>query len=274
MRRLILFSIISTLLTAVIVISHEAKQKPQANIVQRQEGILRESAEKTVEIHPVIRALNEKNGQIRSFVSEEVTFRTWERGMRFRTGGKIYYEKDKKFRLIVESAFGKELDLGSNEEIFWYWSRRDRQPGLHFATHENFSKTRLKTPFNPVFMQQSLGLDEIDLTGARIAETERELMVSYNRANSVGDPIVYSLIVDKEKLLVDGCLITDLRGNVLASAEVRERMGELPARMLYLWTEEDRMLSISFDTPRINVKLSELHWQVPDHKPRIDMSEE
>src|ERR1017187_4932054 len=61
-----------------------------------------------------------------------------------RLSGMIYYENSKLFHLELSSFFGPELDIGSNNEYFWYWSRRDSEPGLHFAKHEDFYKSRMK----------------------------------------------------------------------------------------------------------------------------------
>lgn len=108
-----------------------------------------------------VNAVNFRNETIKSFSCSDMEVKLWEGGMRIRLQGSLYYEKPKGFRMRINSVFGEEVDLGSNDDVFWYWSRRNKRKGLYYAHHEDFQKTRLKTPFNPLFIRASLGLDLI-----------------------------------------------------------------------------------------------------------------
>ena len=53
----------------------------------------------------------------------------------------LAYEQPRNFRLLAQlSQFtGRELDMGSNDELFWFWIRRDTQPSVYFARHAAFA---------------------------------------------------------------------------------------------------------------------------------------
>lgn len=45
------------------------------------------------------------------------------------------YEQPRRFRLRAGTGFtGQELDIGSNDELFWFWAKQNPQPAIYFAT--------------------------------------------------------------------------------------------------------------------------------------------
>jgi hypothetical protein len=59
---------------------------------------------------------------------------------------------------------GPELDLGSNQELFWFWAARNTPPQVMYARHDRFalSRTRDVLPVEPTWLVEALGLVEID----------------------------------------------------------------------------------------------------------------
>ena len=79
----------------------------------------------------IIEEFNKINLQIKNFECRNVDVKMWQNGMRHKISGTLFYEKPNNLRMKIWSFMGEELDLGSNKDIFWYWSRRDRDPGIH-----------------------------------------------------------------------------------------------------------------------------------------------
>jgi len=218
----------------------------------------------------VIDEFNHINSQITSFDGSQVSVKVWENSMRFRISGTMYYEKSKNFRLKLWTPIGLEMDFGSNDQLFWYWSRRDVHPGLYYASYEDYNKTRLKTPFNPVFLRESLGIDQIDVTDAKITENEKHVIVTWQKVNSMNQKVLYSMFINKSIKRMDGIVISDLNGKILASCEITHD-GLLPKKILYDWQEEQRSLTLEFYNPMINNSLNKANWDLPRYYPRIDM---
>lgn len=227
-----------------------------------------------IEVQGIITEVNQKNQEFKTFFCDEVDIRIWENGHRFKLFGEIAYEKPNGFRMEVSSIFGHELDLGSNNQEFWYWSRRDRHPGLYWAIHEDFGKTRLKTPFNPMFMRSSLGLEVLDPVSAKIVTNEKDIMLTYARESSMGDPILFSVFVNKAQKQIDGFLITDINGKTLVTCEIRSHVDGLPDKILYTWHEEERTMSLAFRNQKSNSRLRTTSFLMPSYKPKINMAEE
>lgn len=88
------------------------------------------------------------------------------------------YEQPRRFRLRAElSQFtGRELDLGSNEELFWFWIQRAEQPGIYYARHDEFavSPARDLIPLEPYRFPELLGLVRLERGEHHVGPTPRD----------------------------------------------------------------------------------------------------
>lgn len=78
------------------------------------------------------------------------------------------FEKPMKLRFRAGSFLGQEVDLGSNQEQFWFWVRQMPNPSLFYARHDQFaaSSMRQNLPIEPHWIPESLGLIDINAASA------------------------------------------------------------------------------------------------------------
>ena len=71
---------------------------------------------------------------------------------------------------------GRELDMGSNQDLFWFWVRRDEQPSVYYARHNEFatSPARDLVPIEPNRLIDTLGLIYLDPQGRHQGPSLRE----------------------------------------------------------------------------------------------------
>jgi len=110
----------------------------------------------------VVQTVNANNSRIQSFWTTEATL----------SGpgipplrANLAFQRPRQFRLLAETGLtGPELDLGSNDELFWFWARRSEPPAIYFCRHEQFatSPARRYLPFEPDWMIEALGIAELD----------------------------------------------------------------------------------------------------------------
>lgn len=252
-------------------------------VIQRHYGIesrpnskIKVQSEKVVVVpqHPaLIDKVNAKNAKIRNFVCQDFDVKLWQNGIRLRLSASLYYEKDKNFRMILRSLFGKECDIGSNKDQFWFWSKRMDPSSLFYANHEDYHKTRLRTPFNPIYIMDSLGLSQIDVNN-KIIEQDDKYVVVENLKNTIGQPIVKLTFVNKKTEKISGFTISDVNGKVLASGEVMEWDGDKPKQILFVWAEENISLLLEFKNSEVNLDIDKKYWALPPIEPKVDMSKE
>jgi hypothetical protein len=80
-------------------------------------------------------------------------------------GADIAVERPNRLRLRAKTQLlGPELDLGSNDELFWLWAARMPDSSVFFARHDQFATSRAKQmlAIEPAWLIEALGLVQID----------------------------------------------------------------------------------------------------------------
>jgi hypothetical protein len=136
----------------------------------------------------------------------------------------LAFEQPRNFRLLAElSQFtGRELDMGSNDELFWFWIRRDSQPSVYFARHADFanSPARDLIPIEPNRLADTLGLVYLDPAGSHSGPIPREpnLLEITSKIPSPRGDLTRILLVDAKYGWVAQQHWYDVNGQLLLSA--------------------------------------------------------
>ena len=243
-----------------------------AQTINLETPIINESKVDVVEIPQIIKDLNETNSKIAGLTCDQLHITIREGIFSFSLKGYLRYEKENKFRMIVGSMLAKELDLGSNDQVFWFWSRKNKDPGLFYAKHEDYFKTRLKTPFNPVWIMKSLGIDVINTQDAKIVdEAGKNIMVIQLTKNASGKPIASTTFIDRTTSKIRSIITTDTQGKVLISIEIKEYENNLPRHIVYTWFEENKIMEFKFINPKTGNKSNPKLWEMPNMEQETDM---
>ncbi len=73
----------------------------------------------------------------------------------------VAYQRQRNFRLRADTAFtGPEVDVGSNDPLFWFWIKRNQPPALYWCQHDQFagSSARAMVPIEPDWLIRALGV--------------------------------------------------------------------------------------------------------------------
>jgi hypothetical protein len=186
-------------------------------------------------LEQVIEAVNRNNGQIQSFSSNSATIS----GPGWPTlRASVAFQRSRLFRLRAETGLtGPEVDLGSNDQVFWFWVRRNTPPGVYFCRHDQFatSAARKMIPIEPDWLIEALGAAQLDpglphqgpfpVAGGR-------LQIRTIRETPQG-PVTKVTIIDASSALVMEQQVIDARGQLRASA-VAEGYRRDPLSGLYM----------------------------------------
>jgi hypothetical protein len=78
-----------------------------------------------------------------------------------RLSARVACEPPRRFRLQAQTAItGPELDIGSNEDLFWLWLRQHKPPVVAFCRHDQYAQSaaRRLLPIRADWMPEMLGL--------------------------------------------------------------------------------------------------------------------
>jgi hypothetical protein len=187
---------------------------------------------------PTIDAVNKRNLQIKNF-SCDLKATVQMPGKRpAKLNGFLVYEKERKFRLGLDSFLGPELDIGSDGNQFWFWLARMKNPGLYWSTYDNLYRSKLKTPFNPLWLSHCLSIDQIDYNDVSTDKTENKLRIIKNTVNAKKEPITVVTYVDLNSYLITGHGMYENK-TLVASSEINEFNNNLPAKISFIWHKEN-----------------------------------
>lgn len=113
----------------------------------------------------IVAAVNQNSSRIRSLSATGATIRVPGKLGLPSLSGNIAAERPGRFRLTAGTALtGQEIDLGSNDELFWIWSRRNDPAAVYFCRHEQFAQSAIRQvmPVEPSWLLAALGMVEID----------------------------------------------------------------------------------------------------------------
>lgn len=137
----------------------------------------------------------------------------------------IALERPRKFRLRAEllQFTGPELDLGSNDELFWLWIKRNPDPAVYFARHDRFAQSPMRRllPIEPEWMSEAFGLVALDPNGfyeGPFPEGEDRVWIRARGQGQAGDLTKVTVIHNKYGWVLEQHLY-DAGGNLLAKVE-------------------------------------------------------
>ena len=142
-------------------------------------------------------------------------------------GADIALEKPRKFRFRAgTNLLGAELDMGSNDELFWFWAQRAPRSDVFFARHDQFatSRGRQMLAVEPSWLIEALGIVEIDpasvIEGPTLAADDRVQLKTL--VNSSSGQYTRLLHVHKKFAWILEQHLLDAGGQIVASARASQ----------------------------------------------------
>lgn len=239
--------------------------------------LLQEKPKTEHEVYSFVKTINDRNSKILSIFVENMTIKV-KQDISITVHGRLAMQKDKRFRLNVwHDVFGKEMDIGSNDSVFWFWSKRMENPALYYAKHEDLSKTMLKTPLNPMWLMESLNVGTIDVKNIEIAKFKNFWAIIQPRESALGENVTVVTLIDPERTAVIGRYLYNSVGKLVASAETSDfnrdpQTGALiPKKIFIIWYEEGVEMEWHLHNPKINTGINPNYWTMPNAKNKVDM---
>lgn len=184
-----------------------------------------------------------------------------------RISAKIYFSNPKNFRMIIS----KDIDIGMNENHFWFWSKHMRNSALFYAKHENLMSSGLKMAFNPVWIVESLNFSP---------PNKIENVVKYKNKLGLVEKIIGTNGREAYKLTlfendrISGHYLYDENLSALASTEIEEYQlynnKLIPNKITIIWHEENITMKLTLNNFSTN-NINNFNFQMPNKTPKIEL---
>ncbi|MFN0050886.1 MAG: hypothetical protein ACKV0T_01760 [Planctomycetales bacterium] len=224
----------------------------------------------------VLEYLNDNTGKITSWRSDSVSISG--RGAAYSPvsiGASLAIESPRNFRLLAKSLTVEEVDLGSNPEEYWFWSKRSEEKYIFVAHHgeEISPRRRLPIPFQPDWIMEVFGvmpIDGADVTMHPGPPGNRTMRLVAQRVTPDGTPVQKVVVVDTCHGVVREHQLLDSQGQLIASARLEGHFRDpktqvvLPSKVSLDWPRADVGLTLVINRIEVNPPvISEATWRVP-----------
>jgi len=231
------------------------------------------------EVYGYIDKINNNNSKIISIFAEDITIQL-KQNATIVVHGRLAMQKSNLFRLNVwHDIFGQEMDIGSNNDIFWFWSKRMNKSTLYYSKHEDLNKTLLKTPLNPAWLIESMNLNTIDIKNIEVAKFKNFWAIIQQRISALGENVTIVTLIDPKKTAVIGRYLYNQQGKLVASTEVQEFSIDqktnilIPKKLYIIWYSEGITMEWQLNNPKINVIIPNNLWLIPNMKNKINIGQ-
>ena len=192
----------------------------------------------TPTLEQVINVVNRNNSQIQSFSANRASISgpslpAMRASLAFQRPGRLRLRADL-------GVLGTQFDLGSNDELFWFWIHRSQPPGVYYCRHDQFAASRARqvVPIEPQWLIEALGVAEIDpalpCQGGLIFLPNDRLRIDTIRETPDG-PITKVTILDGSQGWILEQYLFDARRRLLASSTASQYRRD-PATGLFMPT--------------------------------------
>lgn len=113
-------------------------------------------------MNDVIQVVNTNTSRVQSVYTERATISG---PLMLSLRAKVALERPRRLHLWADTMMtGPEVDLGSNDEMFWFWAKRMPPPAVFFCRHDQFalSAARNLLPVEPEWLFDAFGLTTFD----------------------------------------------------------------------------------------------------------------
>lgn len=121
----------------------------------------------------VIAAVNANNSCIHSFYAARASLSV-PNSPTLRAN--IAFQRPMRLRLKGEVMMSSVIDMGSNDEHFWFWAKPNTPPTVYFCRHDRYagSSARQMLPIDPMFLIEAFGIGTIDPGGPHSGPYRRQ----------------------------------------------------------------------------------------------------
>ena len=190
----------------------------------------------------------------------------------------IALDRPRRFRLRADTLLtGPEVDLGSNDELFWFWVRRAPEAAIYYCRHEQFeaSLARSVLPVEPEWLIDALGVATLDPAGDNsgpVPVGQGRLRIETRLPRPRGD-LRRIMIIDEARGWVLEQHLYDAAGQHLASAllsgHYREPLANviLPRSVKILWPQTKFEMTIELTKLAVNQLSGDPQqlWAMPNY---------
>lgn len=186
-------------------------------------------------------------------------------GMAVNLGGNLAAQRPRDFRMRGKVLGQPAVDIGSNDDRFWYWISKANPPHYYFCTYKDLATGKVNVPF-PVetdMVLAALNMSEYDPKGKyELKQVGKTLELSQDTVALSGQPVKRVTVFNATRVQspdpqVIEHLLRDARGTMICRAtvqkvEIDRGGGVIPTRVNIEWPAQNVSMKLSLSDLNVN----------------------
>ncbi|MFN4257966.1 MAG: hypothetical protein ACK4RK_01615 [Gemmataceae bacterium] len=185
--------------------------------------------------------------------------------------GWMVCQKPRDFRMMAKVLGNPAVDVGSNQEEFWYWISRAEPQGLFHCSHQDFAtgQAQVNFPFQPEWIVEAMGMGEYGapeqyqlIPQPKTKTLELVRQTTLPQGQPVRKVTVFSQPTRGQPPQVVAHVLQDAKdGHIICAAYITDYQQErasgavMPHRLKLVWPAEQVELKLRLDEVTINQPL-------------------
>jgi len=176
--------------------------------------------------------LNDNAGRINGMSCVNLDITANQGGQSIGLRGKMMAQKNRSFRMSAGTLGKTVVDLGSNNDEFWFWVSEAQQPYQFYCSYDDMAEGRVKQmplPVQPDWVMETLGFGPYGPADKYELKVEADTLQLIERTKGpMGNPIRKIIVLNRrpaappEPQVVAHILIDDQTGQEICSARISE----------------------------------------------------
>jgi hypothetical protein len=235
--------------------------------ILRPGGAIKPPPAEVPQVVDLVSYLNTNSQSIPGIQCDNVTL-TCQQGMGLPISldGRLRCQGPRNFRMSGDSFVGREVDLGSNDQEFWYWIKRGDpfQVYCSYQALEQGKVQKMPFPFQPDWVLEAMGLGKYGPASKyEMTYDDTTLKLIEKTRSPQGQPVRKVIVFRRLKAegnqpqVLAWLLLDDATGKEICSCHISERVlvankAEIPRKFELRWPEQKMKLGIRLDNATVN----------------------
>jgi len=200
----------------------------------------------------LVNYLNDNARRVQAVQCNQVAMDCRQGSQRVGLDGMLVCQKPRNFRLRAKVVGQPAVDIGSNNDEFWYWISKAEPPYLFHCAYQDLARgnVRMPFPFQPDMIVAALGMSEHDPNSKyEVKEYPQYLELIEPAVSPQGQPVQKVTVFHRGQAApgrpqVLAHVLKDARGNLVCKATVqevqvnRETGAILPRKVSLVWPSQ------------------------------------
>jgi hypothetical protein len=201
--------------------------------------------------------LNQNSARIQTIQCADLDLDCQRKLESFGLRGRMTCEKPRNFRMVADVLGSRQVDMGSNQQEFWWWIARGDNAVIHCSYDDLKRGVAMPFPFQPEWIMEALGMAEYGpAENYQLRRSGRTWELIQETVNPQQQKVYKVTVFSQSPVRVQAHELRDAQNRVICAATIGDVQVvngvTIPRRVVLKWPGEQITLRMKLDEVTVN----------------------